>query len=220
MRKTMRSGALFVLGSVLFLPTPAAFAQGAEDAVRSTSPQGLTLSAQVFCSETRLRTTNIRLNWALTTVARDAVRVTTLGSAKQTLDTTVYAQGFEKGLYATLPVPAGGAVQVAVAASVNPAPAAQPARETPRAFQIRLVEARPVPPDTRDLTSGEFEVVVEDLEPGVNYTWRLTIETPSGKLVSAPITVQAPVCPADMIEPRKTPPKKAPPKKPPIAKRL
>ena len=29
MRKTMRSGALFVLGSVLFLPAPAAFAQGA-----------------------------------------------------------------------------------------------------------------------------------------------------------------------------------------------
>ena len=219
MRKTMRCGALFVLGSVLFLPASAAFAQGAEDAARSQSPQGLTLSAQVFCSETKLRTVNVRLNWSLTTVARDAVKVATLAGAKQTLDTTVYAQGFEKGLYATLPVPAGGAVKV-VPAVVNQAPAAQPARETPRAFQIRLLEARPVPPDTRDLTSGEFEVVVEDLEPGVNYTWRLTIETPSGKLVSAPVTVQAPVCPADMIEPRKMQPKKVPPKKPPIAKRL
>jgi hypothetical protein len=216
MRKTTRCGALFVLGAVLVLPASAAFAQGAEDAARSQSPQGLTLSAQVFCSETKLRTANLRLNWALTPVAREAVKVSTLTSAKQTLDTTVYAQGFEKGLYATLPVPTGGAVKTPVAAVVSPAPAAQPARETPRAFQIRLLEAQAVAqPGVRDPASGEFEAVVEDLEPGVNYTWRLTIETPSGKLVSAPITIQAPVCPADMVAP-----KKVPPKKPPLAKRL
>ena len=215
MRKTTKCGTLLVLGSLLFLPASAAFAQGSEDAARSQSPQGLTLSAQVFCSETKLRTANIRLNWALAPGARDVAKVDTLASAKQTLDTTVYAQGFEKGLYATLPVPTGGAVKAPVAAVVSPAPAAQPARETPRAFQIRLLEAGVVRQELRDASSGEFQVVVEDLEPGVNYTWRLTIETPSGKLLSAPITIQAPVCPADMVEP-----KKVPPKKPPLAKRL
>ncbi len=121
MRKTTKCGTLLVLGSLLFLPASAAFAQGAEDAARSQSPQGLTLSAQVFCSETKLRTANVRLNWALAPGAREVAKVDTLASAKQTLDTTVYAQGFEKGLYATLPVPTGGAVKAPVAAVVSPA---------------------------------------------------------------------------------------------------
>ena len=29
-------------------------------------------------------------------------------------------------------------------------------------------------------------VVVENLEPGVNYTWRIAIDTPAGRIVSRP----------------------------------
>ena len=210
MRNQMRSCAL-VLGCIALAASPA-FAQGSEES-RSQTPQGLTLSADVFCSETKLRTANVRVKWSLSAAARDAVRAPTFANAKQTLDTTVYAQGFEKGLYASLPIPTGGPARVAVAATVAAPPGAQAAREIPRAFQIRLVETRVAAPNVSDLTTGEFEAVVEDLEPGVNYTWRLTIETGAGTLVSAPITIQAPACPADMIEP-KVPPKKPPVKRP------
>jgi len=41
--------------------------------------------------------------------------------------------------------------------------------------------------------------VIENLEPGVNYTWRVAIETAAGRIVSAPITCEAPVCPADIV---------------------
>jgi hypothetical protein len=40
--------------------------------------------------------------------------------------------------------------------------------------------------------------VVEGLEPGVNYTWRIAIETESGRIVSESTTIRAVVCPADM----------------------
>ena len=41
--------------------------------------------------------------------------------------------------------------------------------------------------------------VVENLEPGVNYTWRIAINTPAGRIVSRPTTCQAHVCPADLV---------------------
>lgn len=206
MRKQLRCCAL--VAGCLAVSASISFAQGSEES-RSVSPQGLSLSAEVFCSETKLRTASVRVKWGLTPAASDAIKTASLASAKQTLDTTVYAQGFEKGLYASLSIPTGGVVRDAVAATVV-ATQATPARETPRAFQIRLVETRTASPGVSDAVNGGLEAVVEDLEPGVNYTWRLTIEAGAGKLVSSPLTIQAPVCPADMIEP------KVPPKKPPV----
>ena len=41
---------------------------------------------------------------------------------------------------------------------------------------------------------------VEGLEPGLNYIWRVVIETDDGSLVSETVTCQAPVCPADIQE--------------------
>jgi hypothetical protein len=52
--------------------------------------------------------------------------------------------------------------------------------------------------------------VVEDLEPGVNYTWRIAIDTASGRIVSAPATLQAMVCPADMVPTPGAPKKRKP----------
>jgi hypothetical protein len=96
-------------------------------------------------------------------------------------------------------------------------PAAQARQTTPRAFQIRLISAGvaaaagPARAGAAATDTGEFTAVVEDLEPGVDYTWRLTIEAPSGRLVSAPITIQAPACPADMVEPTNAPPRRGGP---------
>jgi len=181
-------------------------AQGSSDTARSVSDSGLTIVAEVFCSQVKLRTPSVRLRWGLSAAARSTNNVTSLAAVKQTLDTTVYAGGFEKGLYVSLPVPAGPVgTPVTAAAAPN-----APARQTPvRAFQIRLVEAGPPPAATagavvqREIAdANDFSAVVEDLEPGVNYTWRLTLEAGAARVISAPVTTQAPTCPADMIEPR------------------
>src|SRR6478672_3447526 len=177
-------------------------AQGSSDTARSVSDSGITVVAEVFCSQIKLRTPSVRLRWGVTAAARATNNLTSLAAVKQTVDTTVYAGGFEKGLYVSLPVPAGP-VQTPVAAAAAPN---APARQTPvRAFQIRLVEAGPPPAATagtavprESADANDFSVVIEDLEAGVNYTWRITIDAGAARMVSTPVTTQAPTCPADM----------------------
>lgn len=189
-----------LLAVVLSLYPAGAFAQSIRETARSESSTGLTLVAEVFCSETRLRTANVRVRWSLSPAARSAIG---FAPPKQSLDTTVFKGGFDKGLFVTMPIPA--------ATPPNPvAPLAQAAtqtRQTPlRAYQIQLVEVQqPRAAPGAAAESGEIAAVIENLEPGVNYTWRLTIEAPSGKTASAPVTVTAPTCPADMIEPKELP---------------
>ena len=127
----------------------------------------------------------------------DAIGVPDLVTAPKSLEFTVYKNGFEKGLMVSLPIRQ---------ASVNSPvlPLAQPqARQTQlRAFQIRLIELEPARTAVGAEAATEAGVVVENLEPGMNYTVRLALDTPGGRIVSAPITIQATVCPADMVEPR------------------
>ena len=174
-------------------------AQGARDAARSESETGLTLSAEAFCNPPR-RTSNMRLRWGLSPAARSAIRLTTFSTARQTLETTVYVNGFEKGLYVSLAVPSGQERPPVAAAAPATAQAAQLRQALPRSFQIRLVESGAPAAD-----SAEFGAIDENVEPGLNYTWRLTIEGPAGKLVSAPVEVQAVTCPVDGDEAMRSP---------------
>jgi len=187
-----------LLPVVLLMCATSASAQSTPDQASSQSESGLTLAAEVFCSDTKLRTGNVRVRWSLSPAALSTAGLASLAAATQSLDATVFAGGFEKGLYVTVPVPAA-------TPSKPVAPVAQAsvrARKTPlRAYQIQLIEVAPPRVGAAAEESGEMSAVIENLEPGVNYTWRLNIETASGKLVSAPITVQAPTCPADMVEP-------------------
>lgn len=201
----LRLGILTTALLGLAQPVQTASAQSTSDQARSQNEAGLTLSAEVFCSETKLRTGNVRVQWSLSAGARSKAGLTSLATAKQTLETTVFADGFEKGLYVTVPVPAA-----TPATPVPPvAPPTAQARTTPlRAYEIQLIEvAQPRAAATAD-ESGEASAVIENLEPGVNYRWRLTIEAASGRIVSAQIVVQAPTCPADMVGPKQTPRKR------------
>lgn len=210
MRSSTTAGRLIVTGGIFVCAAAVMPAQGTRDTARSQSESGLTVSAEAFCSERKLRTSNVRLRWSISPDARSTAKLASLASAKQTLDTTVYVNGFEKGVYVSLPL--GGAATAPMAPAT--AQAAQLRQTPPRAFQIRLIESGPAAAKTaRDV--GEFTAVVEDLEPGVNYKWRLTVEAPSGKLVSAPVEVQAVTCPADMVKPKRPLPGKVPPKKAP-----
>ncbi len=183
--------------------SPAASSSPASAA--QTPPQGnarLTVECEVFCSAERLRTGNARLRWNVAGPALEGVA--SLAAVKQNLEVTVYSGGFAKGLAATLPIAAGASPDKPIAALEAPN------RPGLRAYQLRVIEVEQ--PRTLEAVQGggsTMGVVVEGLEPGMNYTWRLTIETPGGRVVSPEASCEAPVCPADMV-PNDAPPVRRP----------
>src|SRR5262249_52727016 len=147
---------------------------------------GIAVTVEMFCSETKLRTGNARIRWTRPRSVVDA-------GGRQSLEATVYKDGFDKGLMVTLPI-----TQATPNRPVAAVPAAQmPAKQQQlRAFQIRVIEIEQ--PRTA-AESAEMGVVVENLEPGMYYTWRLAIDAPSGRIVSSPTTEEAPTCTADFV---------------------
>jgi len=126
----------------------------------------------------------------MTGEALETSGVKSFATATQTLETTVYKNGFEKGLLASIPIsPATRYRHVAAQAQGKNAKL--------RAFQFSLIAVEEPKAALGAEGGGEMAAVVEGLEPGVNYTWRIAIETAAGRIVSAPTTSQAQVCPAD-----------------------
>lgn len=154
------------------------------------------VTCETYCSETQLRTASARISWTVGPAAVSAVGLGALASAAMHVDTTVFKDGFEKSLFASFPTLEPGR------APETPPEAGLDAGGPLRAFQIEIVEverATPLP----ELGAGEEarnSMVVEDLEPGMNYTWRVVIEVGEGRVVSETVTCQAPVCPADFGE--------------------
>ena len=133
-----------------------------------------------------------RLRWTVATPA--LAELTARTTTRQSVEVTVYKDGFAKGLSATLPLGAASAERP-IAAVV---PATRPAL---RAYQLQIIEVeRPRALESAAGGGSETGVIVEGLEPGMNYTWRVAVETPDGNVVSAPVTCQALVCPADMVQ--------------------
>ena len=172
-----------------------AFAQPAQPAARVEA--GIALTCEQFCSDTKLRTSNARLRWTLTRAALAASNLENLAAASQTLEVTVYKNGFDKGLMVALPL-SPATPDRPVLAVAAPQAAAQVNPQQVRAFQIRLIQIEPLRAATAD-AEAQMGAVVENLEPGVNYTWRIAINTPAGRIVSRPTTCQAHVCPADLV---------------------
>jgi hypothetical protein len=160
---------------------------------RARSASGVTLTCEVFCSQTKLRTANARLRWSVDRAALGARGLANLDSAKQMLEVTVFDQGFEKGLSITLPITAATPERPVAALAQGRQPGL-------RAYQIQIIEVeRPAAREAAPDAPTEMGVVIENLEPGMNYTWRLAIESPKGRLLSEAVTCQAPTCPADII---------------------
>ena len=181
--------------AVLVLSCQAVVGFGGNIAVLAQTPpitreeQQLTITAEAFCSQTKLRTANARIRWDIPVATLEATGVRNLATGTQTLEATVYKGGFEKGLLVSIPISQGTPKRPVAAQALQ-------TRPTPRAFQFSLIE---IEWPKASLEGGtEMSVVVEGLEPGVNYTWRIAIEAPSGRIVSPPVTIKAPVCPADM----------------------
>jgi hypothetical protein len=184
-------GALTLAASILGLaPDSGALAEQAQQQPAARLESRLTLSLETFCSETKLRTSNARIRWSIPGAVLDAAAV---ASGRQSLEATVYKNGFEKGLLVALPIGAATVERPVV-------PLAQGRPQLPRAFQLRLIEFAQPRVDAVAAAPGEMTAVVENLEPGVTYTWRIAIDAPSGRMVSSSVTGQARVCPADMAQ--------------------
>jgi hypothetical protein len=150
----------------------------------------LVVNVEDFCSPTKLRTSNARIRWSMPSDVLAAAQVSSLSSARQSLEATVFHRGFEKGLFVSIPM--------TQATPDSPIAARAPGKTSKlRAFQFFLIQVEQ--PKAAAQNSTEMAAVVEGLEPGVDYTWRIAIETDSGRLVSVPATSEAVVCPADMV---------------------
>ena len=64
----------------------------------------LVVNVEDFCSPTKLRTSNARIHWRVPAEALVSARIASLATARQSLQATVYSQGFEKGLFVSLPL--------------------------------------------------------------------------------------------------------------------
>jgi hypothetical protein len=191
MRWTLLRFSVFALTgmvAVMFEGDPGALAQAPTPRVEPR----LTVTVEVFCSDTKLRTSNARVRWSMPRAALDASGLARLTAAQQSLEATVYKNGFDKGLLVSLPI--------SPATPDRPVMPRVQTRQPPlRAFQIALIGLEQLRATLAPGAADEMGAVVEGLEPGVNYTWRLAIDTPSGQIVSPPTTSQAPVCPADLV---------------------
>ena len=192
MRSTLLpSGALAIAASILgFVPGSVALADQAQQQPAARLESRVTLSIETFCSETKLRTSNARIRWS---VPRAVVDAAGLASTRQSLEATVYKNGFDKGLLVALPIGAATVERPVV-------PLAQGRPQQPRAFQLRLIEFAQPRTDAAAAAPGEMTAVVENLEPGVTYTWRIALETAAGRVVTPTATAQARICPADMAQ--------------------
>jgi hypothetical protein len=196
--------AALLLGSGSTLLPRVAAAQAAAQPAARVEP-GLTLEVEGFCSETRLRTSNARITWRAQATVLGA-GVASLDAAPQRLETTVFKGGFEKGLYVALPI--GDAVAdrpiAAIAPGVPGVAGAAQQTLTRRAYQIRLITVNAARASAAAADTSEMDAVVENLEPGVNYTWRMAVDVAAGRIVSPLVSLRALVCPADMVEPPPT----------------
>ncbi|HVS80522.1 MAG TPA: hypothetical protein VHE60_02170 [Pyrinomonadaceae bacterium] len=122
---------------------------------------------------------------------------------QQGLEVTVYADGFERGLYATVSVIKPKALFRARTKGDGLAPAVQAQRKIPGLEKLVITNVatrldKPLQsilqlPSPVGTTTGEWVTVrLEGLDPGIEYTFRAT----GGRSV---VTCQAVVCPVDTI---------------------
>lgn len=143
------------------------------DTLRSPS-----LRVEVACSRTRLRT-------GVAIISGEPLAA--VGAPDLRLDVAVDKEGFARGAYTTLLPLSGGRT------FRKSAPAAE---LYARALDLRVATGE----DARLTPKADGAVVVEQLEPGLNYFWRVARRTDRGWVAGEVVRVEAPTCVADMQE--------------------
>ncbi len=186
---------LAVTGGCAAAQSPAESGGGVESAAiesggvepADVEPAEGSLTCEVSCSETELRTAVARISWlGPRTPAGGGAAGPSLA---EELQTTVYKGGFDRDLYASFAL--GGEATEPKTATDLPA------------YDLELVEVTR-PAGRLEAAAGgggaaRTTVVVEGLEPGMVYTWRLVFETAEGRMISETVTCEAPMCTADYV---------------------
>ena len=166
----------------------------------------LGLTCETYCSRTKLRTVNARIRWIDPNVTLGQRPDATGGPVEQELQTTVFKDGFTTGRFATFPsIDASGATP-----TLAPPREGQQQPTQLRAFDLRIVgvicprATGEASPDLLKLSPEQrtSAVVVEGLEPGLTYRWRIRYRNNAEWQTSDPLICTAPICPADMREER------------------
>lgn len=155
---------------------------------------------EAFCSESKLRTANARLIWIGPGMPLGASALGGRQVQQEQIETTVFKNGFRKNLQANFPV-----LDSAVATAKAMTPSVGAAAKLP-AYQLQIIEAQKpaiAGASARRMAEAspqqqERSLVIEGLEPGLTYYWRLRFQTADGWAESQAIACEAPVCPADM----------------------
>ncbi|MDO8208517.1 MAG: hypothetical protein Q7T38_11990 [Gallionella sp.] len=145
------------------------------------------MTCQVRCSDTRLRTGIAELSW-FSPPGASATRV------QPTLDVSVFHGGFKSGLYQSFGVIGEGGVPKAKAGASRDV---KSEGRTTRAYDLKLhvsEKSRAVAEASGGKTRQQIEI--ENLEPGLLYRFRLGNAGQGDQEVAC----EAPVCPADMKE--------------------
>jgi hypothetical protein len=155
---------------------------------------------EVYCSQTKLRTVNAKLIWIGPGMPSGPAEFSGREVRTEQIETTVFKNGFKKNLYAGFPT---------LEPTIDTSP--EVARDVPAklpAYNLKLIGAHkpkisgvPAMELLREKPEKqETTVIIEGLEPGLRYHWRLRFKTASGWTESQTITCEAPVCPADLQE--------------------
>ena len=134
--------------------------------------------AEASCSDTKLRTVVATLTWRADKSLFD----------NQRLDVTFYKKGFEKSLYTSLwPLKKDQKFQTSGLVKL-------PERADNEALYLDVKGL------AIDRQTSSISVELEGLESGRTYFWRVCTLNRNGWVPGGVVPVEAPVCPADMIE--------------------
>ena len=175
----------------------AAVSAGAAAVSPSTSAQDLlpqvSLTCEVRCSPTKLRTGVAIVRWSGPAEKVGAVALTGGSPSDVALDVTVFRKGFAQDRFASFTGFASGVRTLQKSSSQSLAIAGPPVKALEN-LQVTFVQGTMAPPSVMP-DAGQVAVEVEGIEPGVLYRWRLRVPALGRELFA---TCEAPVCPADM----------------------
>jgi hypothetical protein len=135
-------------------------------------------TAATFCTETAPRRGLARLVW----------RTEAHLQGSQRLDVTVYKSGFDRGMYVTMwPLEKGRTSQ--------DVQTRLPARPDKQIVFLTLIDLR------ISVDNQVTDLLLEGLQPGVNYFWRVSTRTAQGWVPSGFGVSPGPICPNDAREP-------------------
>jgi hypothetical protein len=202
-----------LLASVTLFVVVTAFATVTRPQSISTEPETqaveaplLNLQCETYCSSTKLRTGNARITWIDPGISIGRALATAPLQLDQQLQATVFKQGFLEDVFASFPTDEA----TPESASPQEARTLGPGLEGKSlpAFDLRVVAAsRPQISGTEAADvmrlspeQQQSSVILEGLEPGLTYYWRLRYDREGATVESEPVVCEAPVCPADMGE--------------------